>query len=163
MNKSYLKQVHRTFFQIWTERSQREKILIIFLANTALSILWLSLLVMPNLNGIQNGKRDLPILQERLKEIEALSKKLENSNLYTTKDPDKLQNQLLQSMQKKGFLGAEVSVTDDSYHVEITSIPFLDLVQWLMSTEYDTGLSVSEGIIRVTDLPEYVKVSITLQ
>ena len=163
MNKSYLKKVRRTFFQIWTERSQREKILIIFLAITALSILWLSLLVMPNLNGIQNGKRDLPILQERLKEIEALSKKLENSNLYTTKDPDKLQNQLLQSMQKKGFLGAEVSVTDDSYHVEITSIPFLDLVQWLMSTEYDTGLSVSEGIIRVTDLPEYVKVSITLQ
>ena len=163
MNKSYLKKVRRTFFQIWTERSQREKILIIFLAITALSILWLSLLVIPNLNGIQNGKRDLPILQERLKEIEALSKKLENSNLYTTKDPDKLQNQLLQSMQKKGFLGAEVSVTDDSYHVEITSIPFLDLVQWLMSTEYDTGLSVSEGIIRVTDLPEYVKVSITLQ
>ena len=163
MNKSYLKKVRRTFFQIWTERSQREKILIIFLAITALSILWLSLLVMPNLNGIQNGKRDLPILQERLKEIEALSKKLENSNLYTTKDPDKLQNQLLQSMQKKGFLGAEVSVTDDSYHVEITSIPFLDLVQWLMSTEYDTGLSISEGIIRVTDLPEYVKVSITLQ
>ena len=163
MNKSYLKKVRRTFFQFWTERSQREKILIIFLAITALSILWLSLLVIPNLNGIQNGKRDLPILQERLKEIEALSKKLENSNLYTTKDPDKLQNQLLQSMQKKGFLGAEVSVTDDSYHVEITSIPFLDLVQWLMSTEYDTGLSVSEGIIRVTDLPEYVKVSITLQ
>ena len=163
MNKSYLKKVRRTFFQIWTERSQREKILIIFLAITALSILWLSLLVIPNLNGIQNGKRDLPILQERLKEIEALSKKLENSNLYTTKDPDKLQNQLLQSMQKKGFLGAEVSVTDDSYHVEITSIPFLDLVQWLMSTEYDTGLSISEGIIRVTDLPEYVKVSITLQ
>ena len=163
MNKSYLKKVRRTFFQFWTERSQREKILIIFLAITALSILWLSLLVIPNLNGIQNGKRDLPILQERLNEIEALSEKLENSNLYTIKDPDKLQNQLLQSMQKKGFLGAEVSVTDDSYHVEITSIPFLDLVQWLMSTEYDTGLSISEGIIRVTNLPEYVKVSITLQ
>lgn len=163
VDSKFFRENIRNFSRLWNTRTLRMQTFItIFIIFTAI-FFWTVFLVAPLINNIQEKQNRIATLTNQFEEISQLVYLIPKSDLLKASNSESVITFLYDSMSEKGFVGPSISNTDNLYHIEIESVQFLNLVNWLIKIRQTGNLITNNAIVtRNTDSP-LVKASLTLK
>ncbi|MBI3283677.1 MAG: type II secretion system protein M [Burkholderiales bacterium] len=145
----------------WQQRDQRERrMLSAAAAFIVLSLIYL-LVLNPALSGRTQLQNKIPLLRQQVAEMAALSTQQAQlaaslSELVTPISREQVDT----SLTRRGVKSQALAVSDDIVRLQILSVNYSDLMEWLVEMQKASRLTVEEA--RVTALPEKGQVSVSL-
>lgn len=149
------------FEHFWMARVQRERNMLIICALFILAAIIYGFFVSPALSGRAQLRKDLPVLNQQLAQINDLSQQQSklNGSLSELVTPV-ARDQLDESLTRRGIKAQTISVTDDVIRVQIPSAAYANLMEWLVEMQKASRLTVEEA--KLVALLENGQVSATL-
>ncbi len=161
---SFLSFARDSALAYWQQRNARERrMLIISFLVVAAAIVY-SLLIDPALSGRADLQKQIPQLRQQVAEMAVLSKQSAQLNTAMAENIPAITRETLETSLARWSAKAQtLAVSDDIVRVQLPSIAYSGLMEWLLEMQKSARLSVDEA--RVTSLPEpgMVSVSLTLR
>lgn len=153
-----LKQTLSTF---WNERDQRERNMLIAAIVVIMAALYYMLFIDPALTGRRDLDKQLPVLRQQAAEMRAMSKDVAALSAKTTAPVPALTRESLEaSLVGKGLKSQNLSLTGDLAKVQLNSVSFAAMVDWLDEMQRSARVSVLDA--KVDALPQADTVNATL-
>ncbi|MCH8618850.1 type II secretion system protein GspM [Undibacterium sp. TS12] len=149
------------FNLFWQARAQRERNMLLICALVIVSAIIYGFLLSPALSGRKKLSEDLPVLNQKLAEINELSK--QQSKLAVSLSelvPPVSREQLEASLTRRGIKAQTISVTDDLVRLQIPAAAYANLMEWLVEMQKASRLTVEEA--KLVALLEVGQVSATI-
>ena len=163
VDSNFFRENIRTFSRLWNTQTRRTQTFITALIIVTTIFFWTVFFVAPLINNIQEKQNRIATLTSQFEEISQLVYLIPKSDLLKADNSESAITFLYDSMSEKGFVGPSISSTNNLYHIEIESVQFLNLVNWLIKIKQTGNLITNNAIItRNTDSP-LVKASLTLK
>lgn len=149
------------FAVFWQQREQREqKILIAGAVAIVLALLY-SLALNPAMSGIAKLQKSIPLLRQQVAEITLLgTQQAKLSTVLSENVPQVNKESLEAALSRRGIKAQTLSVSDDIVRIQIPSLAYNNLMEWLVEMQKAYRLTVEEA--RLLALPENGQVSATL-
>ncbi|HTD02352.1 type II secretion system protein GspM [Undibacterium sp.] len=145
----------------WQQRDLRERRLLIaaFLA-VAAAIIY-SVLIDPALSGRADLQEEIPQLRQQAAEMAVLSKQSAQLNTAMAENIPAITRETVEaSLVRWAVKPQALTVSDDVVRLQLPSIAYSSLMEWLLEMQKSARLTVDEA--RVTALPEPGMVGATL-
>ncbi len=145
----------------WQQRDMRERrlLLVAFLA-VAGAIIY-SVLIDPALSGRAELQKQVPQLRQQVAEMAELSKQSGQLNTSIAENIPAITRETVEaSLVRWAVKPQTLTVSDDVVRVQLSSIAYSGLMEWLLEMQKSARLTVDDA--RVTALPETGMVSATL-
>ena len=157
-----LNEVTQPLSAFWSVRNARERMMIA----TAMIVIVLGLvyvlLIDPALAGREQLNKSLPVLRQQVAELQAMTREASALLARTAPAVAPVSRESLETaLTRKGLKPQNVTVTGDGIaRVQLTSVPFAGVIDWLDEMQKTALLSVLEA--NVTALPEAGQVNANL-
>lgn len=148
----------------WNERNKRERTLLSAAAVIIVLGLFYLLLIDPALSGRQNLEKALPALRQQAAELHAMAKDAAGAGGKAAAPvPELTRERLEASLQSKGLKPQSVVLAGEQTKVQLSSISFAALVEWLDEMQRTARLSVIEANVEAQAKPDTVNATLTLR
>ena len=145
----------------WNDRSIRERKQMLVIGSIMLAALLYLLLFEPALTGRTQLRKSLPELRQKSADMQDLARQAAALEANVVPPPPVLEKSTIEvGLLGKGLKAQSVVVTDEVVRVQLSSVSFAALVEWLGEVQKIERLSVIDASI--TALPGSDTVSATL-
>ncbi|OGB27670.1 MAG: general secretion pathway protein GspM [Burkholderiales bacterium RIFCSPLOWO2_02_FULL_57_36] len=162
---SRLNEMTQPLSAFWSVRNARERALLAAaMIVIVLGLIYL-LLIDPAITGRERLNKSLPVLRQQVAELQAMSKEASSLSARTAPTVAPLSRESLETaLVRKGLKPQNLALTGDGIaRVQLTSVSFAGVIDWLDDMQKTALLSVIEA--NITALPEagQVNANLTLQ
>lgn len=158
---SGLKQSLSTF---WSERNKREQnMLLAAIAVIVLGLIYV-LFIDPAISGRSEMAKKLPALRQQAAEVQALARESstaarKNAGPVTTMTKESVEA----ALAGKGLKPQSVTVTGEMAKVQLNSVSFAGITDWLADMQRSARVSVVDAKVEALTQPDMVNASFTLR
>ena len=148
--------------EFWSVRNPRERMLLaVAIIVIVLGMVYL-LLIDPALAGRKQLNKSLPVLRQQVAELQAMSKEASGLSGRGASSVAPISKESVETaLIRKGMKPQSVTlIAGENVRVQLASVPFAGIVDWLGEMQRTALLSVTEA--NVTALPEAGMVNATL-
>lgn len=148
----------------WSARTEQEqRMLSIGGAVVALGLVW-GVLVDPALSGSDKLRRQLPLLNQQVAELQALAGEAAQLAANPPVQPQPLSKDgVAARLQASGLTPHNLAVTGDYIKVEFKGVPFAGLVTWLDAMRREQRVALQEGQVTQQGPAGQVDANLTLR
>lgn len=147
----------------WSERTPRERaILIAGGALLSLLLLWW-LLVDPALDGRARWKRALPVLRADLAQMQALAQQASAAPASAATASPLVRASIERGLADAGLKPQSLNLGDGLLQLRFTDVSFAALTDWLQRAQRDSRLVVSEASVNARERVDRVDASVSLR
>lgn len=159
-----LSELTKPLSTFWSARNARERMLLAAaMVVIALGVIYL-LLIDPALAGREQLSKNLPVLRQQVAQLQAMTKEAGGLSANATPSAAPLSRESLEAaLTSKGLKPQNVALTGDIVRVQLTSVPFAGVVDWLDGMQKTALLSVVEANIVAQPEPGLVNATLTLR
>lgn len=159
-----LNEVTQPLSAFWSARNARERMLLA----TAMTVIVLGLiyllLIDPALSGREQVQKNLPVLRQQVAELQAMSKQASGLSAKTAPPVAPLSREALEAeLISKGLKPQTVAVTGEIARVQLNSVQFAGVIDWLGEMQRTALLSVVEANVVAQSEPGIVNATLTLR
>jgi general secretion pathway protein M len=150
--------------EFWSARNARERVMLAAAAVVVLFGLVYWVLINPALSGRERLRASLPAMRQQVAQLQALSK--EASSLSATAPPSvptMTRENLEASLARKGLKAQNISVTGENARLQMPSVSFASLLDWMDDAQKTALLSVVDANIVALGQPGIVNATLTLR
>jgi len=149
------------FKAFWNELDARERNMLasagVFIALTLLYLVFLD----PAISGRQKLQTQIPILRQQVAEISALSGQQMKLAASLSQIVEPVTKEIVEaSLAARGIKAQSLSVTDDIVRIQVQTVAYANVMDWLLESQRASRLTVEEA--KMTALPESGQVSVVL-
>jgi len=161
MKYPFLQQSKQQFDVFWNARDAREKKLLTSAVIVIFAAVIYAVFLEPAITGRTKLETQIPELRQQVAEISALSSQQAKLASGMNQVIDPVSKELVEtSLSARGIKAQSLSVTDDIVRVQIQSVAYANIMDWLLESQRASRLTVEEA--RLIALPENGQVSATL-
>ena len=148
----------------WLERNARERSLLL-LAGSVLGLgLLYVLFIDPALQGRAQLEKSLPLLRQQAAELQTLSKEASGLTAQAaTSVAPMSRDSIAAGLARKGLNAQNVTLSADFAKVQLTAVPFANLLRWLDDAQKVERLMVVDASISAQEPPGSVNAVLTLR
>jgi general secretion pathway protein M len=156
--------VKRSVSTFWSERNQRERnMLAAAMAVIVLGLIYV-LLIDPALSGRKDLRTKLPAMRQQAAEVQAMAKEASAlSETGATPVAAATRGSIEASLTRKGLKPQSVVMTGELAKVQLSSVPFSGIVEWLDEMQKISRLSVVDANINALAQADMVNATLTLR
>lgn len=145
----------------WEQRDARERRLLSAAFVVVIAAIIYSLLIDPALSGRADLQKKIPQLRQQVAEMAILSQQSAQMNTAMAENIPAITREIVDaSLQRWAVKPQTLSVSDDVVRLQLSSIAYSGLMEWLLEMQKSSRLTVDDA--RVSALPEPGMVSVTL-
>lgn len=149
--------------RIWSERTPRERSMIVAGGTALLSLLLWFVFIEPALEGRARWNKDLPMLRADYAQMQSLARQLSHAPASTLPTPPADRASIERSLNDAGLTPQSLNVSDDDVRVRFTDVSFTALIDWLQRAQRDSRLLVSEASVTARERVDRVDASLSLR
>ncbi|MBC3861690.1 type II secretion system protein M [Undibacterium jejuense] len=154
-------QLVQQFELFWSERDQRERKMLSSAAVVIVLTLVYLIFLDPAISGRQKLQTQIPVLRQQVAEISALSGQQIKLAASLSQIVEPVTKDIVEaSLSARGIKTQSLSVTDDIVRIQIQTVAYSNMMDWLLESQRASRLTVEEA--KVVALPENGQVSATL-
>ncbi|MFZ6686152.1 type II secretion system protein GspM [Undibacterium sp. SXout11W] len=154
-------QLIQQFELFWNERDERERKLLSSAAIVIILALLYFIFLDPAISGRQKLLTQIPVLRQQVAEMSALSGQQIKLAASLSQIVEPATKELVEaSLSARGIKAQSLSVTDDIVRIQVQSVAYANIMDWLLESQRASRLTVEEA--KVVALPENGQVSVVL-
>ncbi len=154
-------QLIQQFEMFWNERDERERKMLSYAAIVIVLALLYLIFLDPAISGRQKLQTQIPILRQQVAEMSALSGQQIKLAASLSQIVEPVTKELVEaSLSARGIKAQSLSVTDDIVRIQVQSVAYANMMDWLLESQRASRLTVEEA--KVVALPENGQVSVVL-
>jgi len=154
-------QIIQQFDLFWNERDARERKLLSAAAFVIVLALVYMIFLDPAITSTGKLQSQIPELRQQVAEISALSGQQIKLAASLTQIVEPVTKEIVEaSLTARGIKTQSLSVTDDIVRIQIQTVAYSNIMDWLLESQRASRLTVEEA--RILALPESGQVSVTL-
>jgi general secretion pathway protein M len=162
--KSTLNGLLQSWSQFWNERNARERMLLAAAAAAAAAGLVYLLLIDPALTGREQLKKSLPVLRQQVAQLQMMAKQAAGISGRVAPSVAPISRETLEAaLVRKGLKPQNVTLTGEIARVQLASVSFAGVIDWIDEMQKSALLSVVDANIVALDQPDMVNVTLTLR
>lgn len=148
----------------WTDRSTQERKQLLIIGSVILLALLYLLLIDPALSGREQLRKSLPELRQKAAEMQQLSRDAIALSANIAPPPPVLSKEGMEaSLATRGLKPQSVVVTEEVVRIQLSSVSFAALVDWLGEVQKTVRLSVIDTSITAQTASDSVNATLTLR
>lgn len=156
-----MKQLKQEFDLFWGQRDARERRMLSIAAVVIVLALVYQIFLDPALTGRTKLLKQIPVLRQQVAEITALSVQKSKLAAGLSQMTEPVTRESVEaSLATRGIKAQTLSVSDDIVRLQIQTVAYANIMEWLMETQKSSRLTVEEA--RFTALPEPAQVNVSL-
>ncbi len=161
---SRLNEVMQPLSAFWSARNARERTLLAIAAAVIVLGLIYLLLIDPALSGRERTQKNLPVMRQQVAELQAMSKEASGLSAKAGPPVAPLSKESLEAgLMDKGLKPQNVAVTGEIARVQLNSVQFAGVIDWLAEMQRTALLSVIEANVVAQAEPGIVNATLTLR
>lgn len=150
--------------ELWNARNPRERAMLSAAAAVAGLGLIYVVLIAPALSGRDQLNKNLPVLRQQVAQLQALSKEAAGLSDRTAQSVAPISKESIEAaLARKGLKPQSVGLTGDIVRVQLPSVSFAGLLDWLDDMQKTSLLSVVDANIVALSQPDMVNATLTLR
>ncbi|MFZ6861245.1 type II secretion system protein GspM [Undibacterium sp. Ji67W] len=154
-------QLIQQFEVFWNERDERERKILTSAAIVIVLALLYLIFLEPAISGRQKLQSQIPVLRQQVAEISALSGQQIKLAASLSQIVEPVTKELVEaSLSARGIKTQSLSVTDEIVRIQVQSVAYANIMDWLLESQRASRLTVEEA--KITALPESGQVSVVL-
>jgi general secretion pathway protein M len=162
--KSTLNGLLQSWSQFWNERNARERMLLAAAATAVAAGLVYLLLIDPALTGREQLKKSLPALRQQVAQLQMMAKQAAGMSGRVAPSVAPISRETLEAaLVRKGLKPQNVTLTGETARVQLSSVSFSGVIDWIDEMQKTALLSVVDANIVALDQPDMVNVTLTLR
>jgi general secretion pathway protein M len=164
MSSSALHGLKESVSSFWQERNANERAVLALAAVAIVSGLIYAILIGPALSGRAQIENSLPALRQQAAELQALSQQA--AILVNTSAPPPLalsKESIELSLAGRGLKPQSVLLSGNLVKVQLASVSFAAMMEWLAQMQKSTRLSIVDANIVALPAPDSVNATLTLR
>ncbi|EGF33917.1 General secretion pathway protein M [Oxalobacteraceae bacterium IMCC9480] len=148
----------------WNDRSAQERKQLLVIGSVILLALVYLLLIDPALSGRAQLRKSLPELRQKAAAMQQLARDAVALSSSVAPPPPVLSKEGMEtSLATRGLKSQSVVVTDDVVRIQLSSVSFAALVDWLGEVQKTVRLSVIDTSITAQSASDMVNATLTLR
>ncbi|MFT5591417.1 MAG: general secretion pathway protein M [Bradyrhizobium sp.] len=148
----------------WNDRSTQERKQLLVISSVILLALLYLLLIDPALSGREQLRNSLPELRQKAAQMQQLSRDAAALSASVPPPPPVLSKVIMDaSLATRGLKPQSVVVTEEIVRVQLSSVSFAALVDWLGEVQKTVRLSVIDASITAQAASDTVNATLTLR
>lgn len=161
---SRLNELAQPVSAFWSSRNARERMLLAAAIAVILGGLIYLLLIDPALSGREQLKKNLPVMRQQVAELQAMSKEASGLSAKAGPTVAPLTRESLEAgLVSKGLKPQNVTLTGDIARVQLNSVQFAGVIDWLGEMQRTALLSTVEANVIAQSEPGVVNATLTLR
>lgn len=159
-----LNRLSQSWAEFWGGRNARERALLAAAATAVGVGLVYILLIDPALGGRGQLKKNLPILRQQVAQLQMMSKEVAAISGKVAPSIAPISRETLEAaLVRKGLKPQNVTLTGDIARVQLSSVSFAGVIDWVDEMQKTALLSVLDANIVALAQPDMVNVTLTLR
>ncbi len=148
----------------WNDRSAPERKQLLIISSVILLALLYLLLIDPALSGREQLRSSLPELRQKAAEMQQLSRDAVALSANVAPPPPLLSKAIMDtSLATRGLKPQSVVVNEEVVRIQLSSVSFAALVDWLGEVQKTVRLSVIDASITAQPASDTVNATLTLR
>jgi general secretion pathway protein M len=148
----------------WTGRNPRERMLLAAAAMAVAAGVLYILLMAPALTGREQLKKNLPVLRQQVAQMQMMSKEVGSISGKVAPAVAPISRETLEAaLARKGLKPQNLTLSGETARVQMTSVSFAGVIDWLDEMQKTALLSVIDANIVALAQPDMVNVTLTLR
>lgn len=161
MKQSMLNLIADSFAAFWQQRNAKERRLLSMATVIVLFALIYWIFVNPALTNKAKLEASIPQLRLQVSEMAAMSTQYAQIATAMTENIEPVSREVLEaSMLRKGIKAQSMTASDDIVRVQISSVDYSVIMEWMLEMQKAARLTVEEA--KLTALPEKGQVGVVL-
>ena len=153
-----------SFAEFWAARDARERAMLALAAVVVFSGLFYALLIDPALAGRERLNKNLPVLRQQVSQMRAMAQEAAMLSGKSAAPQIELSKENIEAaLAHYRLMPQSVVITGNSAKVQLASVSFAGILDWLGDMQKTLLLSVTEASIVALDRPDMVNATITLR
>jgi general secretion pathway protein M len=161
-----MKRSLQSLSEFWAARNARERMLLAAAAAVIIFGLIYVVLINPALEGREQLSKNLPVLRQQVAQLQAMAKEAAGlagqSQAAPTVAPVSRES-VEAGLARKGLKAQNIALTGDIVKIQLSSVSFSALLDWLADIQKTSQLAVIDANIVALSQPDMVNVTLTLQ
>jgi len=158
---SALSLVRESWQQFWRQREPRERRMLVAAAAVVTIALVYGVLINPAWSGRAKLQREIPLLRQQVAQMEVLSKQSAQLTSAMAENILPVSREGIEaSLVHRSVKIQALAVSDDVVRLQIASMPYSGLMEWLLEVQKTMRITVEEA--RIAAQPEAGMVSVVL-
>lgn len=155
----------QSFSEFWAARNSRERMMLTAAAAVVTLGVLYALLIGPALSGREQLNKSLPLLRQQTAQLQAMAKEASGLSAKAALSAPPLMNKetIEAALMRKGLKAQTVALTGDVATVQLPSVSFASVIDWLDEMQKTALLSVAEANIVALSQPGMVNATLTLR
>lgn len=157
-------QYRLSFSKFWAARDARERTMLSSAAATVMAVLIYSLLIYPALSGRERLNKNLPELRQQVAQLQALAKEAASFSGKPAVPAVAISRESIEAaLSRNGLKPQSVILTGNFAKIQLSSVSFAGMLNWLGNIQNDSMLSVVDANIIVLPQADTVNATLTLR
>jgi len=158
------KQMALQFELFWSQRDARERKLLTLAAIVIVLACVYLIFLEPALTGRNKLQTQIPELRQQLAEMTALSAQQIKLNASLNQMVEPITREVVDaSLSARSIKAQSLSVNDDLVRLQISSVAYGNLMEWLVESQKSSRLTVEDARLNALPEPGQVNVILTLK
>lgn len=163
-NSEILDQFSQIWSNFWLARSVQERKFLSVAFVAVFAALIYMLLIAPALRGRAQLEKNLPILRQQTSELQAMSREAQALSTQAPANiPPMSKESLEAALTHRGITPQAVVMTGDFAKIQLTAVPFANLLSWMDETQKSQRISVLDANIVAQETAGMVNATLTLK
>lgn len=160
-----LNRTTQTFSEFWNARNARERAMLAAAAAAVFLGVVYAILIGPAVSGRERLESSLPALRQQAAQLQAMSR--EASSLSGAEAPPPAapmsKEAIEAALTRKGLKAQNVAWSGETARIQLSSVSFAGLLDWIDDMQKTGGLSVVDANIVALAQPDMVNATLTLR
>jgi general secretion pathway protein M len=155
----------QTFSQFWNARNPRERSMLAAAVAVIILGLFYVLLIDPALSGRERLSASLPAMRQQAAQLQALSREAASLPAAADAAPSTpmTKESIDAALTRKGMKAQNVGLTGDVARIQLSSVSFAGLLDWIDDMQKSAGALVVDANIVALAQPDMVNATVTLR
>lgn len=155
----------RAFSDFWSQRNQRERVILSIGGTVVLLGLLYGLAFAPALSGREQLARSLPQLRQQVAQMQSMASEASGlaANKSATASTPMSRESLEALLEQKGLKAQSVAVTGDTARLTLPSASFSTLLDWVDETQKSAGVQLVDANVVALSQSDMVSATLTLR
>lgn len=150
--------------QFWQQREAREQRFLSMGGVVVAAAVLYGLLIAPAWEGLHKLQLEIPVLRQQLAEVTALSAQQAQLNNALKQMVEPVSREIVEAaLNARAIKAQSISVSDDLVRLQISTVDYRNLMEWLVESQKASRLSVQEARLTALSEPGQVNAVLTLK
>lgn len=149
-------------WEFWGARDARERVMLTVAAVTVAAALYYVLLIAPAMTGRDRLAKSLPNLRQQTVQLQAMAK---DAGEFSAKGAVAAMSEesIKAALARKGLIPQGVVLTGDNVKVQLATVSFAAMLDWLDDIQKNDGVSLLDATVAAQAQPDMVNATLILR